>query len=231
MYAPLIQRLQDRYPINNVASIFPGKRMYSRDGHYWELNNIRLQAWANAWVFSLIFVPCILTYLTFLCKVKRTGWRQHREPTKLNAFRYEADSEDTCDSEQRWSQQWHQFRRGHLAPSFRSDPASIPTPGCYIDTPCQPSVLPLRSGSRSCSRSGPVYALYPSSCYCCFFPFVCSAWCPTHSACKFVFIDSTFCLPQRTDSYGVDLHGLWSPHPGIVSFDFRLLHHLPDPRR
>ncbi|KAI1798360.1 hypothetical protein LXA43DRAFT_1088470 [Ganoderma leucocontextum] len=48
-HAPFMQRLEDRYPENNMLDVFPNKRVLARNGQYWELNKARLQAWAAAW--------------------------------------------------------------------------------------------------------------------------------------------------------------------------------------
>ena len=48
---PFIQRLEDRYPVNNYRESYPNQRVYKSDlGECWELTDHRLQAWAFAWV-------------------------------------------------------------------------------------------------------------------------------------------------------------------------------------
>ena len=43
--APYMQALLERYPIGN-SPLFPEKRIYSNNDHYWELNDLRLRLWA-----------------------------------------------------------------------------------------------------------------------------------------------------------------------------------------
>ncbi|TFK88282.1 hypothetical protein K466DRAFT_662405 [Polyporus arcularius HHB13444] len=44
-----MQRLDDHHRKDNYAALFPKKRMYKRDGRFWELTQCRLVAWAIAW--------------------------------------------------------------------------------------------------------------------------------------------------------------------------------------
>ncbi|KAL1942038.1 hypothetical protein VTO73DRAFT_6568 [Trametes versicolor] len=45
---PSLKLLEARYPMNNFAHVFPGKRVYQRAEHHWELNSARLSIWAHA---------------------------------------------------------------------------------------------------------------------------------------------------------------------------------------
>ena len=46
---PLIEELRREYPIGNNPQ-FPNKRVYTSEGRSWELNDIRLQLWAQKMV-------------------------------------------------------------------------------------------------------------------------------------------------------------------------------------
>jgi hypothetical protein len=51
--APFVEKIRQKYPIGNDAC-WPTKRVYtSADGRSWELNDLRMQVWANHLVCSL----------------------------------------------------------------------------------------------------------------------------------------------------------------------------------